>query len=111
MPSFRLTISNDQRKALERKLQSAEQLGDLRMIKFVLAIFAVVHYETTEYAARVLNLSEQQVSNYYKQFLIKGCGLLMKVQQVSTRQISERGLMAVTWMLLGIFWAPATQKV
>lgn len=51
MPSFRLTITTDQRKALERKLQSAQQLGDLRMIKFVLAIFAVVHYETTEYAA------------------------------------------------------------
>jgi len=72
MPSFRLTITNYQRKALERKLQIAEQLGDLRMIKFVLAIFAMVHYESTEYAVRVLNLSEQQVSNYFKQFLIYG---------------------------------------
>jgi transposase len=72
MPSFRLTITTDQRKALERKLQSAEQLGDLRTIKFVLAIFAVVHYEITEYAVRVLDLSEQQVSNYVKQFLIYG---------------------------------------
>lgn len=72
MLSFRLTISSDQRKALERKMKTAEQLGDVRMVKYILAILAAVHYQTYEQAAQVLKLSQAQVVNYVKRFLIYG---------------------------------------
>jgi transposase len=72
MLSFRLTISSQQRKGLEAKMRTAQQRGDLRTIKYVLAIFAAAHYQTSEHAARVLQLSEPQVLNYIKQFLIYG---------------------------------------
>jgi len=72
MLSFRLTITADQRQALERKLKTAQQLGDLRLAKFILAIFAVVHYQETEQAALVLQLSVAQVEDYVHKFLCYG---------------------------------------
>ena len=72
MLSFRLTITTDQRQALERKLTTAQQLGDLRLVKFILAIFAVVHYQETAQAALVLQLSVAQVEAYVHKFLCYG---------------------------------------
>ena len=72
MLSFRLTITPDQRQALERKLTSAQQLGDLRLVKFILTILAVVHYQDTEQAATVLQLSVAQVKTYVHKFLCYG---------------------------------------
>ncbi len=72
MLHFRLTITTEQHKALDRKLKTAEQLGDLRSVKFILAVRAYAHYQTLEQAARVLDLSEQQVSRYVFQFLCYG---------------------------------------
>ena len=72
MLSFRLNITANQRKELDRKLKTAQQLGDLRTIKFILAIFAVVHYERTEQAAVVLQLSVEQVERYAYLFLCYG---------------------------------------
>lgn len=73
MLRFRLSITTNQRRELERRLQSAQQLGDLRIVKFILAIFAVVHYQTAEQAAVVLQLSVAQVEQYAHQFLCYGC--------------------------------------
>lgn len=72
MLSFRLTITADQRQALGRKLTAAQQLGDLRLVKFILTIFAVVHYQQTAQAAVVLQLSEAQVEAYVHKFLCYG---------------------------------------
>ncbi len=72
MLSFRLTITTAQRQELERKLKSAQQLGDLRLVKFILTIFAVVHYQQTTQAALVLHLSPAQVENYVHKFLCYG---------------------------------------
>lgn len=74
MLNFRLTITTDQRQALERKLTSAQQLGNLRLVKFILAVFAVVHYQETAQAALVLKLSVAQVERYVHQFLCYGVG-------------------------------------
>jgi transposase len=72
MLSFRLTITTDQRQALERQLTSAQQGGDLRLVKFILAVFAVVHYQDTAQAALVLQLSVTQVERYVHKFLCYG---------------------------------------
>ena len=72
MLSFRLTITASQRQALDRKLTTAQQLGDLRLVKFILTIFAVVHYQETQQAALVLQLSVAQVEAYVHKFLCYG---------------------------------------
>jgi transposase len=72
MRSFRLSITTPQGKALHHKLKTAQQLGDLRTIKFVLAVLAVAHYASTEQAAIVLQLSVAQVEHYAHQFLCYG---------------------------------------
>ena len=72
MLSFRLTITSDQCQALDRKLKTAQQLGDLRLVKFILTIFAVVHYQQTSQAAVVLQLSVAQVEAYVHKFLCYG---------------------------------------
>ena len=76
---FRLTITTEQRQALDRKLTSAHQLGDLRLVKFILTIFAVGHYQDTAQAALVLQLSAAQVEAYVHKFLCYGvCGVAFK---------------------------------
>ena len=72
MLNFRLTITSSQRQALDRKLAAAQRLGDLRRVKFILAILAVVHYQETEQAAVVLQLSVAQVEGYIHKFLCYG---------------------------------------
>ncbi len=72
MLSFRLTITASQRQALDRKLAAAQQLGDLRLAKFILTIFAVVHYQETQQAGLVLQLSVAQVEAYVHKFLCYG---------------------------------------
>jgi len=72
MLNFRLTITASQRQALDRKLATAHHLGDLRLAKFILTIFAVVHYQETEQAAVVLHLSGAQVEAYVHKFLCYG---------------------------------------
>lgn len=84
MLDFRLTITASQRQALERKLTTAQQLGDLRLVKFILTIFAVVHYQETQQAALVLQLSVAQVEAYVHKLLCYG------VQGVSFKKPSGR---------------------
>ena len=72
MRSFRLSITTTQRKELDRKLKSAQQLGELRTTKFILAIYAVARYASTEQAAVVLQLSAEQVERYIYLFLYYG---------------------------------------
>jgi transposase len=72
MLRFRLTISTTQRQELERKLKTAQQLGDLRLVKWILALFAVAHDQSPDTAARVLDLSAAQLERYVYQFLCYG---------------------------------------
>lgn len=72
MLSFRLSITADQRKALHRQLATAQQLGDGRLTQFILALLAVAHYQSTEQAAVVLQLSVAQVEAYVHKFVCYG---------------------------------------
>ena len=104
MLKFRLTITHEQRQALNTRLASAQQRGDLRTIQFILAVLAVVqhHYDTAQVAA-TLQLSEEQVERYVKQFLLygpKGVGFkkpsgrkakLSKTQQAELCDLLDQG--------------------
>lgn len=72
MLNFRLTITTSQRQALDRKLSTAQRLGDRRLVKFMLTILAVAHYQDTEQAAVVLQLAVAQVEGYVHKFLCYG---------------------------------------
>lgn len=72
MLHFRLTISPAQQQGLARKLQVAQKHGDVRTVKFILAVRAYAHYQTYEHAARVLALSVPQVARYVYLFLCYG---------------------------------------
>jgi transposase len=90
MLNFRLTITTDQRQALDRKLTAAKQPGDLRLIKFILAVFAVVHYQDTAQAAQVLQLSLAQVERYVHQFLCYGVrGVALKPSTGRRRKLTK----------------------
>ena len=98
MHSFRLSITTLQRKALDRKLKTAQQLGDFRTIKFALAVLAVAHYASTEQAAVVLQLSVAQVKHYAHRFLCYGVagvafkkapGRPPKLTKTQKRQLSQ----------------------
>ena len=72
MLHFRLTISADLRQALQRKLTAAERQGDLRLVKWMLALFAVARAQDTAQAATILQLSVAQVERYVYQFMVYG---------------------------------------
>ncbi|HEX4950693.1 MAG TPA: IS630 family transposase [Blastocatellia bacterium] len=72
MLHFRLTISPELRQALQRKLERAQRHGDVRLVKWILALFAVAHSQDRAQAAAVLQLSEAQVERYVYQFMVYG---------------------------------------
>lgn len=72
MLRFRLTIMPPLRQALQRKLTAAEKQGDLRLVKWILALFAVAQAQDTAQAAAVLQLSVAQVERYVYQFMVYG---------------------------------------
>jgi len=90
MLSFRLSISADQRKALQRKLATAQQLGEVRLSHFILAVLAVAHYQDTAQAAVVLQLSVAQVEGYVYQFLCYGvAGVAFKKPSGRTPKLTK----------------------
>ena len=72
MLHFRLTISPELRQALQRKLAFAQRHGDVRLVKWILALFAVARAQDRAEAAAVLQLSEAQVERYVYQFMVYG---------------------------------------
>ena len=72
MLHFRLTISHELRQALNRKLAVAQQHGDLRLVKFILALLAVAQSQDRAQTAAVLQLSVAQVERYVYQFMVYG---------------------------------------
>ena len=69
---FRLTITLVQRQALRAKLAAAERRGDLRVIKRLSALLAVAEGFDAPHIARTLGLSQWQVRQYVRLFLISG---------------------------------------
>ena len=72
MNSLRFTISTHYRKELEQHLRTAHQLGDLRRVKYLLAILAVMDNQSFEQVACVLKLTVKTVGEWVRLFLCYG---------------------------------------
>ena len=72
MRHFRLTLCPALRQALQRKLTAAATPGELRLVNWMLALFAVVQAQDTAQAATVFQLSVAQVERWVYQFLVYG---------------------------------------
>ncbi len=72
MPHFRLSISTRYRKELEQQLRTAQRLGHLRRVKYLLAILAVMDNQSYEQVAGVLKLNLKTVDEWVRLFLCYG---------------------------------------
>jgi hypothetical protein len=70
MCSFRFTISPRYCKEVEKKLKVARDLGDLREIKRLLVILAVLDQHRFEQVAAILRLDVRTVEKYLARFVI-----------------------------------------
>ena len=69
---LRFTISASYRKEVERHLQTAQHLGHLRQVKYLLAILAVVDGQSFAQVALVLRVHEKTVATWVHGFCCYG---------------------------------------
>jgi hypothetical protein len=69
MLPFRLTISTPLCKEMESALQAAQRRGDIRLVKRLLAIFALRDANSPETVAALLKVSVATVFDWAKNFL------------------------------------------
>jgi transposase len=72
MCSVRFTLSTHYRKEVERQLQTAQQRGHLRQVKFLLAILAVMDGQSFAEVALVLRVHEKTVAAWVRVFCCYG---------------------------------------
>lgn len=72
MCSFRFTISKQYRKAVEKQLKAAQQLGELRRVKYCLAILAVMDGQPFEQVAQCLRVHPKTVVEWVRLFCCYG---------------------------------------
>jgi transposase len=72
MCCVRFTISATSRKAVEDHLQTAQHLGRVRRVKYLLAILAVVDGESVAQVALVLRVHEKTVATWFSTFCCYG---------------------------------------
>ncbi len=72
MPNFRFSISTRYRKELAHQLRTAQQLGNLRRVKYLLAILAVMDGQNFAQVASVLKLTVKTVHEWVRRFLCYG---------------------------------------
>lgn len=72
MLNFRLTLYSSQRKALENRLRSAEQCGNLRSAKRILAILSLSEGLSKVEIATMLKVSTETVRLWLRAFLLRG---------------------------------------
>jgi transposase len=72
MCCVRFTMSPAYRKEVERQLQTAQQLGTLRQIKYLLAILAVLDGQSCAQVALVLRVHEKTVAAWIRVFCCYG---------------------------------------
>ena len=72
MCGIRFTISASHRKEVERHLKTAQRLGQVRQVKYLLAILAVVDGQSFAQVAWVLHVHEQTVATWVRLFCCYG---------------------------------------
>ena len=72
MCSVRFTISASSRKEVERHLQTAQHLGHVRQVKYLLAILAVMDGQSVAQVALVLRVHEKTITTWLHVFCCYG---------------------------------------
>jgi transposase len=72
MCRVRFTLSTHYRRAVERQLKTAQQLGHLRQVKYFLAILAVVDGQSFAQVALILRVHEKTVAAWVRVFCCDG---------------------------------------
>ena len=72
MCHVRFTISASYRKEVERHLKTAQHLGHLRQVKYLLAILAVMDNQSFAQIALVLRVHEKTVATWVHVFCCSG---------------------------------------
>ena len=72
MCCMRFTISASYRKEVERHLKTAQRLGHVRQVKYLLAILAVVDGQSFAQVALVLHVHEKTVATWVRIFCCSG---------------------------------------
>ena len=72
MCSVRFTMSSSHRREVERQLKTAQQLGHLRQVKYLLAILAVMDGQSFAQVALVLRVHEKTVATWVRVFCCYG---------------------------------------
>jgi transposase len=72
MCSFRFTISTSYRKEVAKQLRTAQQLGQLHRVKYLLAILAVMDGQRFDQVALVLRVHEKPVAEWVRLFCCYG---------------------------------------
>ena len=69
---IRFTISTSYRKEVERHLKTAQHLGPVRQVKYLLAILAVIDGQSVAQVALVLRVHAQTVATWVQRFCCYG---------------------------------------
>ena len=72
MQGIRITLANQTRKKLEKTLHCAENRGDLRAAKRIMAILAVADGHSHSQIASILYVSDESIRLWVKSFLLNG---------------------------------------
>jgi transposase len=72
MCCIRFTMSPSYRKEMDRQLKTAQQLGNLRHVKYLLAILAVVDGQSLAQTALILRVHEKTVAAWVRVFCCYG---------------------------------------
>jgi transposase len=72
MCCMRFTMSPSHRKEVERQLKTAQQLGSLRQVKYLLAILAVIDGQSVAQIALILRVHEKTVTTWVRVFCCYG---------------------------------------
>jgi transposase len=72
MCCVRFTISAAYRKEVERHLKTAQRLGHIRQVKYLLAILALVDGQSSAQVALVLRVHEKTVATWIREFCCYG---------------------------------------
>ena len=72
MCCMRFTMSSSYRKEAERHLKTAQHLGNLRQVKYLLAILAVMDGQSVAQVAVVLRVHEKTVATWVGVFCCYG---------------------------------------
>ncbi len=122
MSQLRFTISTDYRKDVEQQLKTAQRLGQVRKVKYLLAVLAVLAGQNFEAVAMTLHVTPQSVQEWLRLFLcygVKGAprrkptgrpAKLSKEQKAELARLIEAGPLAAGFS--GACWrSPVVQQL